>query len=682
MTSKFQTLFFFFLSFLLFSFFPSDVLAEEKVNNYAVIINQVRGESCCSAGSLESTKTQLDTISNLGLRASFAIRYDALADSRYTDLLKTYTTKFPNLIFPSGMIEIVPQLAQDAGVEYKGNETNWYHAQYAFTVGYEMTDRKKMIDTYMAKYLSIFGSYPSVTSAWMIDTESANYMHDAYAVIAHQITREQWGTDSYTLYGGPFHYPYPASQKWIFLPDYEQKNPLLVMRQTVTDPIGNYGDTSSSFTSQPNDYMRSGMDMAYFEKLVVNAFSQPNGQNGFVLLGLENSMNTLYQDEYVRQLEWLSENLAKYNAISLSASDANLLNVFDEMKISVYHGKDSDTRESWNVTTEKYRVRLLSKDGELLITDIRYYDKNIEDPYTNHIAKHEAFWVVPFVLDGSRWYKPKYGYTTGHAFLSPRNDVASEPSRITLDRSEAGTYQTSIPDRGIVVSDGSSAMVAKFSEDNFTLQGKQTFTLEVPALYPIKYDPTGDKDHGYIGLIQNDRNIIYQFDIYCTDSCTYEPISSDTSKIIKLYDKYYPYFYPEPVDRVLDMAQSKITIHNRFAIAGRNPVRVLLEPHDSMNFPILLNSEASIKPEDDRISIVTLGDLKKSQFQYIDFYSGEALSSEINISMGDAPPYFAKKIRVFFAPNCKEDVLYCLVHPIEGAWYVITKISDLWSGRR
>jgi hypothetical protein len=642
----------------------------------------VRGESCCSAGSLESTKTQLDTITSLGLKASFAIRYDAITDLRYAELLRGYSTRYPDSIQLAGMIEIVPKLAEDAGVEYKANDDNWYHAQFAFTVGYDTEDRRKLIDTYMSRFRSTFGYFPQVTSSWMIDTHSANYLHTHYGVITHQITREQWGTDSYTLYGGPFHYPYPASQKWIFLPDYEQKNPLLVMRQTVTDPIRNYGDTSSSFTSQPNDYMRGGMDIIYFEKLVTNAFSQPNGQKGFVLLGLENSMNSEHQQEYVGQLGWLASNLEKYSASNLLASDNNLIDLFSQMSISVYHGNQNEANQSWNITTQKYRARLISKDNSLLMTDIRYYNKDMEDPYTWKVAKHEAFWVVPFVLDGSRWYMPKDGYATGHAFMSPRNDMASVPSRMVIDVSGTGTYTTNINEIYLIIRDNSGAAVAKFSDDNIEINGRQKVILEVPVLHPVKYSDPGIKDIGYFKFIQNDTKEIYGFDILCTSSCIYEPSRSDVKDLARIFDTHYPYFYPEPVERVLDIKNSKISIHNRFAIAGRNPVRLLLEPHDSMNFPILLESDAVISTDSKEVSVVTLGNLKKSQYQYVDFYSGKPLSSEISLSMGDRPPYFSKKLRVFFAPNCKTDISYCITHPIESVWYVITKISDWWSGRK
>ena len=175
---------------------------------------------------------------------------------------------------------------------------------------------QKIADYLFATFFEKFSYYPAVTSAWMIDTETLNYIHKEYGVKIQQITREQYGTDSYTLYGGPPHYPYPASKNWLFVPDYENNDPVLIVRQTVTDPLFNYGDNTSTFTSQPNDYMKNKKTFDYFKSLLDQAIDQSDNQTGFAMLGLENSMEDKFQQEYIAQLELLgkrnSEGLVKF----------------------------------------------------------------------------------------------------------------------------------------------------------------------------------------------------------------------------------------------------------------------------------------------------------------------------------------------------------------------------------
>ena len=212
----------------------------------------------------------------------------------------------------------------------------------------------------------------------MIDTETLNYIHKEYGVKIQQITREQYGTDSYTLYGGPPHYPYPASKNWLFVPDYENNDPVLIVRQTVTDPLFNYGDNTSTFTSQPNDYMKNKKTFDYFKSLLDQAIDQSDNQTGFAMLGLENSMEDKFQQEYIAQLELLgkrnSEGLVKFVIVD------EMVSFWKQNKISVYAGKDLINNFDWQafwITTPQYRVRLIRKNKNLMITDIRLYDQKI-----------------------------------------------------------------------------------------------------------------------------------------------------------------------------------------------------------------------------------------------------------------------------------------------------------------
>ena len=661
---------------------------ETTPTNYAVIINQVRGATCCGAGSVDAMRRQLDIAVERELPSTFVIRYDALNDTRYTDVLRSYRDRYPTLIQLGAMIEIIPTLAEDAGVPYTGNLDSWFHAQHAFTIGYAPSDREKIIDTLMERYKVVFGRYPTTTSAWLIDTPSVNRLHTRYGVLSHQITREQWGTDSYTLYGGPPHYPYPASTSWAFMPDYtDTTSSMLMLRQTVTDPMLNYGDTNSAHTSQPNDYARDGKSIAYYHTLLTNAFQQPAGQVGFALLGLENSMSDVYQEAYGEQLQWLADKQNDFNVKIVFADDAAMRKAYTSSSVSIY-GRTEGTLGAWFVTTPRYRIRIRKSGDHIAITDIRIYGVKFTDPYTTRVALHEGFWIAPFLLDGSRWYAQAKPHSGPHAFYPVVNDFQAQPSQIELQNDTSGST--------FVIKDADTIAMRNAAGRAFMIF--ETSSVELPrsadpqqsggvwplVFYPTAFPITHRMTEGVLTMSAfgtEKSPAIALRATECVDTfCSYDLSVQSGDAMMRAYEDLYPYLLPEPVRRELSQTYSKVHIHNRFAIAKRNPVRLVLEPHDAFNFPILLDNEAVITTEKP-LAVQTIGELKKSQYQYVDLYSSDPVTSSVDITMTQGGVTTRHSVRLFFAPNCKSDLLFCVTHPVEGSWYVITKMIDWWEKR-
>lgn len=409
-----KRIFIFLIFFFVFTFFPKFVNAKEVPQ--VIFINQVRGEECCSIGTLENLQLQVEKFKVKKIPSFFAIRYDALTDQKYLDYLKEESESNKDIIKIGLLVEITPNLAGDSGVKYNGTLDRWFEAQTVFTIGYEKEDRKKLIDHLFKTFKSKFGYYPIITSAWIMDTYSLNYIHEKYGVTSHQITREQWGVDSYTLYGGSPHYPYPASINWSFIPDFKQNNPLLILRQTVTDPLYNYGETKKHFTSQPNDYLNSGLDFEYFKKLIDQALFEQK-TTGFALLGLENANDIKYQKEYLRQIDYIAK-----LGDRVSFPDLNeLLKYWSKQKTTYYQGKDlingSDNQAEFR-TTSNFRERTRIIKGKMIVTDYRYYHRDLTDPYNNYVAKKQGYWIVPYSVDFSNVYNK-----SETIFPETRNDL-------------------------------------------------------------------------------------------------------------------------------------------------------------------------------------------------------------------------------------------------------------------
>ncbi|MBI5127023.1 hypothetical protein HZA76_01030 [Candidatus Roizmanbacteria bacterium] len=526
---------------LLFFFLPVLSFAKEKPQ--VIFINQVRGEECCSKGNLDNLEKQVNAFIQYQIPAFFVIRYDALANPEYVDYLKQKTANSP-LIKLGLMIEITPNLAAHSGVKYKDTEERWFEAQNSFTVGYQKDDRKKIIDRLFSTFKKTFGYYPSITSSWLIDTETLNYIHDRYKVLAQQITREQWGQDSYTLYGGPPHYPYPASRNWAFIPDFKEKNPALILRQTVTDPLYNYGETKKAFTSQPNDYIGSGLDFNYFQKLINQAlFKQKN--SGFALLGLENSMEENYQNEYLKQIEYVSQLKSQVVFPDLK----QLLTYWIKQQTTFYSGKDlinnSDNQAEF-VTTPEFRKRVRTSGGKVFTTDYRYFDSGFSDPYTDYVAKKYGYWIVPYAIDYS------HTYHVNSIFPETRNDFIidkqptfkigkTDPKKFNEKR--FANYPLYLPEpfereinRFKSLTDikiDRTINIDFFAKDQFGYPVNISSPLSIrtdPRIDNIKYQPDSSK-HSYI--IPNDK----------LDSLTIDIISD--KKIVKqiyLFPRFLPLF--------------------------------------------------------------------------------------------------------------------------------------------
>ncbi len=665
--------------------FISGEVHAQATSRSVVIINQVRGEECCGAGNLTNLELQLKTTAQLGLPATFVIRYDALSDPRYVSLLKKYQADYPDLIDLGVMIEIIPSLTAAAGVSYKGSEETWYQAHNAFTIGYPRETRKKILDTLFAKYASVIGNNPRVSSSWMLDTDSLNYVQQTYGIQYHQITREQWGTDSYTLYGGPPHFPYPASKNWLMVPDYSRQDAPMIVRQTVTDPIYNYGDSTSSHTTQPNDYMRGGKKIDYFQKLIAQALDSVVNPLGFVCLGLENNMEEKYQVEYVNQLTWIKEYAATHPTTFAKVTD--LKNQYIQHKVTAYTGIDNMVKASW-ITTPNYRVRAIQKDGIVSITDIRVFSPALTDPYNETIAKHEGYWIVPFLIDGSRWYDASgLNYKVfNHIFTPIHNDTTYAPSRIVFSNAKDSElyqitangfdsvtigYGTNEIEEQYIAFSQSEIKATEFAESKRPLQ----ITAYTSRKFPVKYAPNslswqweGVAAHA-MKAIQQKQIAIISFD--ATHSETW-----NTGRY-----RYYPYAYPESTGRKMSAKNTTISVDNKYAIAGRNPIRLVLQPHDSFNFPIILDDEPEIKTEPATVEVRRLGELRKSQYQYVDLFSGTPTQVDATIVFKQKGDRITKNIVGYIAPNCKIDIKSCLLDPRGTLWFILTKFNDWWRSR-
>jgi len=630
----------------LFRLFSSPILATSQ----AVIINQARGnENCCQPGSVDLLEQQIKAQIDNQLPAYFALRYDALTDPIFLNQIKKAHATYPELIKPAVLIEIIPSLAHAADVSYQAKPQNSHQAQHIFTLGYSPEDRKKLLDQLFKKFHQQLGIYPDLTVAWMIDTNSLNYLQDQYQIKAHLITREQWGTDTYHLYGGPPHYPYPASRSWAFVPNYQASDPLLILRQTITDPANNYGNTTSSFTSQPNDYLNAGKNLSYFKHLLNQAlFNQPH--TGFALLGLENSMEEKYQQEFLLQLEYLKK-LYQTNQVTFPTL-SNLLSTWQKTPITTYQADQA----SW-VTTPNYRVRLLTKDNQTLITDLRLYHPQLQDPYTNYQAIKEGYWITPYLLDGS--LNQKQEKTKRSVWLKLFGPPAASSS-LTKAQPDLNNQTTAL----VIPANPT------FNQDSIVFNNANINQFKYQDLnstnHPIKFS----KSKQSLSLTWNSNNqVSHQLQVTCKQNqCVIKfQLDPDTFNLARQFQ--YPFLFPERKPRPTDPKNTVLYVHNRYAIANRNPVRVIFIPKDKFGLPITPEEETSFETS----PLVSFSNQQDQSSQIIDLTSPTPISTKLTVKLGNQT---LKTTTVFLAPNCKTNPSYCLTHPRQTLWYLKAILHD------
>ncbi len=656
---------------LLFTFFIASQQTVRAFDHTTLIINQVRGVECCSPGNLTNLQLQLNTTYKLNLPVTFTLRYDVLNDPEFLKFIKNHQND--NLEW-GAFLEITPQLARDANVEYGGNESNWYEAQFAYLIGYTKTDRQKLIETYMERFKTVFGDYPKSTTAWMIDPFSLQILKKDYGVLIHQITREQMGVDSYTLYGGPVHYPYYPSQNWALIPSKQAENKLMpiIVRQTITDPVYNYGDDSSSFTSQPNDYALRKADFDYFEHLFLQAHAQNANQDTFALIGLENSMSDEIQTEFIKQLNFVKkyQQNNQNHQVLLAKDFAEFFqnkNISNQ-ELSVYEGQDQKNADekSWWITTPYYRLRLRLSNKELFISDLRVYDDNFTDPYLEKSAKKLGWWIVPFIIDGSRY--PAHDQSLQFDLLN--NDSLTElkrtelePSRLRLvEKVDLKTLKIEINVNEFKVFH-QDQLLAVFDKQKIALNNQFSDQTQNALLEKIKKDQAWQLEK-----TTNQENL----DVFAIK------IKKQDGLLEEMRQKHYPLLFPELSEHPLDKNNTYLYKNNRFAMAGRNPVRLVLFPKDQYGYPITLKTEPKITVQHPIDKIEIKAQSGQNGMLFLDFDHSVPLKTQATISKDG----WSETVNIYFAPNCKSDLKYCLTHPLQATWYVRNFLGDKWRALR
>lgn len=198
---------------------------------------------------------------------------------------------------------------------------------------------------------------------------------------------------------------------------------------------------------------------------------------------------------------------------------------------------------------------------------------------------------------------------------------------------------------------------------------------------PLQPDSTG----GVQWLTAN-QEVVAALRTQCqADHCILTP-ELNAELFERVRQEQFPYFQPETRT---GNAPSLVTYpHNRYAIAGRNPTRMLVIAQDTQAFPTQLEQAPTITHTNSETTVSELQQLQAGIY-FFDITSEKpgrdtvTITNTITNSAGESAGESAAgssgqtlEETVYFAPNCKNEKLYCLTHPRAAWWYLQVLLRD------
>ncbi len=352
----------------------------------------------------ETIQNQLIVAKQFGLPATYALKYDALMNPQYQNLLKEYLDENDEI---SAWWEISEPLCLRAGVAFRKNKVQEEYDERvntAYSLGYEPWERKLLVDAYMKDFFQVFGKYPETIGSWVLDVVTMDYAAKQYGIVGIAICRDQMDTDGFTLWGGWPNGIYYPSKKNGFIPAQtkEQQLSVPVFRLLGPDPIYNFEanvrDNLQGVYTLETTWL-PGRNPKFINWIFDSLTKEDALGVGYAQVGQEN--NFLWENirpGYAPQLA-VVENLVKQGNIRVEtmAQSAKWFKKQYELTPPLSYQASNDWIEENNLSTQwyasaNYRISFLGEENRLRIRDFflyrqdyacRYLEKPLKERKSN-----------------------------------------------------------------------------------------------------------------------------------------------------------------------------------------------------------------------------------------------------------------------------------------------------------
>ncbi len=390
-------------------------------NRIINIVNFIRQTDYRVAGAdsllYETVVNQIDLVRQYRFPATFLFQYDALINPKYQQLMKE---KLPENCEIGAWWEITQPHVEAAGIQWRGEHSWVSHANIAFTTGYSPEEREKLVDVYMEKFKTLYGSYPKSVGSWFIDSHSLAYMHERYGVIASSNCKDQVGTDGYTLWGGYWNQAYYPSRKNAYMPaqNTSEQIPVPIFRMLGSDPIYQYddglGNERQGVISLEPVYPESGMNREWVQYYLSSLAGQPSLAFNYAQAGQENSFTWKNMSKGLEMQFPLFDSLQQAGKIrleTLAESGAwfrKNFSVTPPTAVTVLEDIRKEGRKTVWFNSRYYRSNLLWEKRSFRFRDLHLFDEDFESPYFRQAGKGNQFFYYALpVVDGFTWSTPE-----------------------------------------------------------------------------------------------------------------------------------------------------------------------------------------------------------------------------------------------------------------------------------
>lgn len=368
------------------------------VNIYNFIRKTVYPSGEFIQDDLDTVLYQIEILKRHGLPATYALKYDALMDSRFSNLIKENIDDFDEV---AAWFEVDETLAKKANVKWKGKTPVDDHVNIGYSLGYSKEDRIKMVDVYMEDFKKVFGYYPKSVGSWVIDIVTLTYLKEKYGVICCALCRDQIGTDGFTLWGGYFNQGYYPSLVNEYIPAQKENMQLNmpIFRMLGPDPIYAFEDgirksVIGVHTLEPA--CKIGQSKEWVSWLFDRFIKEDVLGFSYVQTGQENTYlwNTMYKG-YELQIPYIAElsKLGKVRVETLEETGRWYKNKYRLTPPTTFTAsEDWNEKENLKTTwynTRFYRTSFIMEKGRLSIRDIHLFNENYKSRYLDDTLEKE-----------------------------------------------------------------------------------------------------------------------------------------------------------------------------------------------------------------------------------------------------------------------------------------------------
>lgn len=383
------------------------------VNIYHFIRKSTYNDGIFIQEDFDTLKMEIDILKQYQLPATYALKYDAVMDERYAELIKSTIDEKDEV---GAWWEITQEMAEKAGVHWKGCDVIDLHVKAGYSLAYLPEERKRLLDVYMKDFKEVYGYYPKTIGSWVMDIVTFNYAKEKYGVIGGALCRDQKGTDGFTLWGGYVNGAYYPSKINEHMPAQteDMQLDLPIFKLLGPDPIYNFESevrkgAEGIYTLEPA--WTCGQSEEWVKWIFERITDEEQLGYGYIQAGQENSfiwgnMGEAYEMQVRHIAKLRNEN--KIRVESLRDSSIWFKNKYELTPPVSYTAttdwnKVFDLKTTW-YSSRFYRSSLMLEKGVLSIRDLFVYDENYASRYLDYaIDNNESVFDALPILDACYW---------------------------------------------------------------------------------------------------------------------------------------------------------------------------------------------------------------------------------------------------------------------------------------